>query len=73
MRTRATIFPWDYYSASFEVTDEWSVIVLPFQDFSKSSWRLPKKIRSSGIKSIGLVAFGKDFSAELDLASIELY
>ena len=73
VRTRATIFPWDYYSASFEVTDEWSVIVLPFQDFSKSSWRLPKKIRSSGIKSIGLVAFGKDFSAELDLASIELY
>jgi hypothetical protein len=30
-------------------------------------------VKSSKIKSIGLVAYGKEFQAELDLASIELY
>ncbi len=48
-------------------------INLPFSEFKKSRRLLPSKVNSSRIKSIGLVAYGKDFEAELDLASIELY
>ena len=73
LRTGATVFPWDYYDSSFEATSEWKNITLPFTSFKKSSRLLPKKVKSSKIKSIGLVAYGKEFQAELDLASIELY
>ena len=73
LRTGATVFPWDYYDISFEAKDEWSEINLPFSQFKKSRRLLPSKVNSGRIKSIGLVAYGKDFQAELDLASIELY
>ena len=73
LRTGATVFPWDYYDISFEASDEWQNINLPFSKFKKSRRLLPSKVNSSRIKSIGLVAYGKDFEAELDLASIELY
>ena len=73
LRTGATVFPWDYYDISFEAKDEWSEINLPFSQFKKSRRLLPSKIDSGRVKSIGLVAYGKDFQAELDLASIELY
>ena len=73
LRTGATVFPWDYYDLSFEATSEWKTVILPFASFKKSTRLLPRKVNSSRIKSIGLVAFGKEFNAELDLASIELY
>ena len=73
LRTGATVFSWDYYDISFEAKDEWSEINLPFSQFKKSRRLLPSKVNSGRIKSIGLVAYGKDFQAELDLASIELY
>ena len=73
VRTTATVFPWDYYDISFEATGEWKQVSLPFSDFKKSRRFLPTKLNSSRIKSIGLVAYGKDFQAELDLANIELY
>ena len=73
VRTGATIFPWDYYASSFKAGSEWKVVTLPFSSFKKSSWRLPAKVLSSKIRSIGVVAFGKDFQAEIDLANIELY
>ena len=73
VRTSATIFPWDYYAASFQASNEWKDITLPFSSFKKSSWRLPSKVKSSKVRSIGVVAFGKDFYAEIDLANIELY
>ncbi|MDG2060637.1 MAG: CIA30 family protein [SAR86 cluster bacterium] len=73
IRTGATIFPWDYYASSFEVSSDWKEVTLPFSSFKKSSWRLPGKVRSSKIKSLGVVAFGKDFQAEIDLANIKFY
>ena len=73
VRTGTTIFPWDYYASSFTASSQWKVVTLPFSSFKKSSWRLPTKVRSSKIKSIGVVAFGKDFQAEIDLANIKLY
>ena len=55
------------------MSSEWQSIKIPFDSFKKSGLILPRKFDASDIKSIGIVAFGKDFYADIDLASIELY
>ena len=73
IRTAATVLPWDYYGASFKVTADWQWIEIPFSNFKKTSFFLPGKVKSSKIKTIGVVAYGKDFFAEVDIAGVELY
>lgn len=73
IRTPATVLPWNYYSASFQVSKEWQSIEIPFSDFKKSSFILPGKVKSSKIRSIGIVAFGKDHYAQVDIGKVELY
>jgi len=48
-------------------------VIIPFTTFKKSNFYQPGKFKSSNIKSIGIVAIGKDFEAEIDLGRIELY
>ena len=42
-------------------------------DFKKSNFYQPSTFSSSEIKSIGFVAFGKDFEAKLDIVKAELF
>ena len=73
IRTPASRFPWDRYIASFSPEDAWSTIEIPFNEFNKSNFYMPKKMNISKIRTIAFAAYGKDFQAELDLAQIELY
>ena len=73
LTTKYTPAPWQYYSAEFNVTNEWKEVIIPFTTFKKSNFYQPGKFKSSNIKSIGIVAIGKDFEAEIDLGRIELY
>ena len=56
---------------------EWKWIEIPFSSFEKSDGRfsrfLPEEFDIETIKSIGIVAYGKDFYANIDVAGIELY
>ena len=66
------MLPWNYYSAKFYASEEWQTIDLPLSSFEDS--RNPsKKFKSSKISTIGIVAYGKDFYAEVDLAQLEIY
>ena len=66
------MMPWNYYYSSFYAGQEWTIIDLPLSAFKYS--RDPNSsLRSSRIRSLGIVAYGKDFQAQLDIASIELY
>ena len=66
------MLPWNYYSAKFYASEEWQTIDLPLSSFEYS--RNPsKKFKSSKISTIGIVAYGKDFYAEVDLAQLEIY
>jgi|TARA_B110000014_G_scaffold260749_1_gene251132 hypothetical protein len=73
IRTRLTPAPWQYYSYKFYATNEWETIELPLESFIKSNFYQPKSFKATNIRSIGIVAIGKDFDAEIDLARIELY
>ena len=73
LRTRYTPAPWQYYSKEFKVVNNWKEILLPFSEFKKSNFYQTKAFSPSSLRSIGIVAVGKDFEAEIDLSSIELY
>jgi len=66
------MLPWNYYSAKFYASEEWKVIDLPLSSFeySKDS---SKSFNSSKLSTVALVAFGKDFDAQLDLSKLEIY
>ena len=66
------MMPWNYYYAKFYATEEWSVVELPLKSF-KFSRNQNISLKSSKINSIGLVAYGRNFYAELDIGNIELY
>jgi len=66
------MLPWNYYYSSFFASKEWTIIDLPLSDF-KYNRKPDTGLDTKRIRSIGIVAYGKDFQAELDLAQIELY
>lgn len=73
VRTKYLLLPWQYYESTFYADEKWTTIELPFNTFIKSNFYQPSEVSSQDIKTIGIVAIGREFSAEIDLASIELY
>ena len=73
VRTKKLFLPWQYYAGKFFVSKEWTNIEIKFDDFAKSNFYQPQKFKSSEIKSIAFVAFGKDFDAQLDIIEAELF
>jgi hypothetical protein len=73
IRTSGTVLPWQYYQAGFDVTHDWSEVLLPFTQF-KASGRLLRSVpRPVSLKSIGIVAYGRDHVAEIDVREVGFY
>ena len=68
IRTTKTRLPWLYYGSSFIASEEWKWIEIPLVLLKKvmdvSADFLPEEFDIETIKSIGIVAYGKDFYAE---------
>ena len=73
IRTKYLFLPWQYYQSKFFATSEWKIIELPLKSFNKSNFYQPSIISSIDIKTLGIVAIGRDFQANIDLRYIELY
>ncbi len=73
LRTTGTILPWQYYQAEFTSTEGWSEIRLPLTSFEPSGRLLRKTPTARSISSIGVVAFGRDHSAQIDVQEIDFY
>ncbi len=73
IRTTSTLLPWQFYNASFKTSKNWKVIKLNLKEFQPSSSFLRKKIKSSSIKSIGIVAYGRDHEANIDISEIYFF
>ena len=73
LRTSGTILPWQYYKASFPTTGNWTEVKIDFSNFQKSGVFLSKKINPNSIKSVGIVAFGKQFEAQVDICELNFY
>lgn len=73
LRTGGTLMPWQYYQAGFDATKEWSEVRLPFKAFKPSSRFLRRTPKPEAIKSIGVVAFGRDHQAEIGVREVSYY
>ena len=77
VRTSGTLLPWQYYQASFEATRDWRVIELPWASFNPSGGLsgslLRDEPRAQKVKSIAIVAFGRDHEADVEVAEIGYY
>ena len=73
IRTSGTMLPWQYYKADFPSKTEWSEVNLEFKSFVRSSAWISKIIRPESIKSIGIVAFGRDHKALIDVGAIQFF
>ncbi|MBZ4021471.1 NADH ubiquinone oxidoreductase [Rhodobacter sp. TJ_12] len=73
LRTRGTVLPWQYYQAGFDVTRDWQEIRVPFSAFRASGKMLRAVPRPGDVRSVALVAFGRDHQAEVEMREIGFY
>lgn len=73
LRTSGTLLPWQYYQAGFEVSREWSEVRFPFEAFKASGSLLRIVPRPESLKSVGIVAFGRDHQAEIEVREVSYY
>ena len=71
LRSTTSRRPWQYYAASFESSGEWSDITLNWSDF-KPQGGLRDGFDPAQITSLGIVAYGAEYTAELDLKTVEV-
>ncbi|NUB45668.1 CIA30 family protein [Fertoebacter nigrum] len=73
LRTRGTILPWQYYQAGFDVTNGWAEVRLPFAAFAPSGVMLRDVLRESSLRSVAVVAFGRNHAAKIDVREVGFY
>jgi Complex I intermediate-associated protein 30 (CIA30) len=73
LRTTFTILPWQYYQAPFATTNGWREVRLPLEAFKPSGRMLPGTIAPARIKSVGIVAFGRDQQVQVDVREAGFY
>jgi len=73
LRTSGTLLPWQYYQAGFAVNRDWSEVRLTFDAFKASGVLLRTLPRPESLKSVGIVAFGRDHEAEIDVREVSYY
>ena len=73
IRTKGTFLPWQYYQHSFIANEDWSETTMLLNEFRPSGVLLRKNIDPKSIKSIGIVAFGRDHEAEIDVRKISFF
>jgi hypothetical protein len=67
LRTSGTVLPWQYYQAPFPTTADWADVRIPFDAFKASGNLLRGAIRPDSIRSLGIVAYGRDHSADVSV------
>jgi len=73
LRTSNTFFPWQFFKASVNTGDDWRTIDIPWNEIVKGDNGTLGNFDPAKLKSIALVAYGKEFRAEVDLMRIGFY
>ena len=71
LRTTDLTRPWQSYRAAFTAPRDWAQITLPIAAFEATRDGMPP-LRLDRIRSIGLLAYGRDHAADLSIARITL-
>jgi hypothetical protein len=65
--------PIGFHTATFDTSPNWKMVDLPFNQFKKRSNKNKSSFDAKDIKTIGIVAYGRDFRSDLSVSSIEFY
>lgn len=72
LRTRGSRLPWQYYQGSFTAGDTWQEVRIPFDAF-KASGRMMRALRPQDLVTLGIVAYGRDYQADLYVSEARFY
>lgn len=70
VRTTDLFMPWQSYRASFDLSDTWQTIEIPFSALVPH--RTVRPFRPERLTRIGIVAIGRDFEADVSLGQVRL-
>ena len=73
IRNKSSRLPWQYYQAPFKSDIAWKELKIPFKQFKKSSNFMKSAFDHNSIKTIAIVAYGKDYNADITVSKLELY
>ena len=62
-----------YYHASFPTSKNWSKVKIPFSTFKRSSTHISKYFNGKNLKTIGILAYGKNHNALLEIKYLSFY
>ena len=71
LRTDDLWLPWQSYRASFQATDSWQTVRLPFAEFVP--YKTSKALDLTELERLGVVAIGRAFSADVCIGRLEFY
>ena len=71
LRTSGLWFPWQSYRFTFEASTDWKTLRFPFTEIAP--YKTNKRFQQNRLVRIGLVGIGRDFEADLCVASVKLY
>lgn len=64
--------PWMSYRAGFATSADWTDVALPLRDFTPSRDSMPAQIAASDVRSLGIVAYGRDHVADISVSHISV-
>jgi len=73
LRTSGNRLPWSFFMAPLPLSAEWTEIDVPFSSFKKGDFGSFFKLDTRKLTSLALVAYKKEFRAELDVREIMFY
>ena len=73
LRTAGTFLPWQYYQSGFDVSNGWAEVLLPFKEFKASGAFLKSTPSPEDLQSVGIVAFGRNHEAEIDVREVSYF
>ena len=62
----------DYYSATFQADSDWKMIDLPFNTFERKRYNT-SKLDAKNIRSFAIAAYGRNFTSDVSVSTIEFY
>nr|WP_239025438.1 CIA30 family protein [Roseibacterium persicicum] len=70
LRTTRTRLPWQYYQQGFPTAADWAEVDLPLAGFTASGSLMAGAIRAEEVRSLGVVAYGRDHEADVSVAAL---
>lgn len=71
LKQRGMFLPWQSFRSTLVAKDEWQQIKVPFASFSP--YKTSQKLKPEKINQLAIVGIGREFNADVCLATIRLY